>query len=92
MAEGRGVADSGVTYRDTAFPACPQCGSPNVWVEHRWRVSRYICLERDCKARGPCEIEGSSGARGRRAVILHYVILAILIVCLILALTGHMPG
>jgi hypothetical protein len=89
------LGESGFIYRDPAFPACPECGSPNVRLELRRRKGprqRYICLERNCKSRGACEVEGSSGIERRRALILYYIVAVILAVWLIPALTGHMPN
>jgi hypothetical protein len=61
---------AGVTYRDPAFPACPECRSPNVrlLLTPENRPNRYWCL--DCKSRDTCVVEGSTGIERRRAVII----------------------
>src|SRR5262245_29508325 len=38
-------------YRDSAFRACPACGSPNVMLTASREGHSYLCLERDCKSR-----------------------------------------
>jgi len=80
-------------YQDSAFPACPACGSPNVMVIARRKGQSYLCLERDCKSRGPCEIEGSNGVERRKARVRRYVFLvAFLVLVTVLFLTGHLPS
>lgn len=96
---GEGI---GVTYRDPAFPACPQCGSPNVRLlrTRRKQLNSYVCL--DCKSRDTCVVpdaitvaghvvmNGSTGIERRRAQIKMLVIVAVLItVLLAIVLTGN---
>jgi hypothetical protein len=83
---------TGTTYRDPAFPACPQCGSPNVRLlrTRRNRPDQYACIEKDCKQRGICEITGSTGTERRRAQ--HRQLLIALVIFGAMAaiiLTGH---
>ena len=77
-----------ISYRDPAFPACPECGSPNVRLLRR---NSYWCL--DCKSRDTCVVEGSTGIERRRALIRLWAILlvtlGIMAVYLALVLLGH---
>ena len=78
-------------YRDSAFPACPACGSPNVMLEYG---QSYLCLEQDCESDGSCEVMGSNGVTQRKAqvrvqVATWAVIAAGLVSVLVLVLTGH---
>src|SRR6266852_2097841 len=57
-------------YKDSAFPACPACGSPNVMLTGG---QSYLCLERDCKSEGSCEVEGSNGVGQRKAKVRRIV-------------------
>jgi hypothetical protein len=80
-------------HRDSAFPACPACGSPNVMVTASRRGQSYLCLELDCKSAGSCEVKGSNGVERRKARVRMYVFLvAFLVLLLALFLTGHLPN
>jgi len=75
-------------YKDSAFPACPACGSPNVVLAGGGK--NYVCLERDCKSKGSCEVEGGDGVAQRKAKVRGYVVfVALLIFILVLVLTGN---
>ena len=74
-----GVAMLG-SYKDSAFPACPACASPNVMLTASRKGQSYQCLERDCKSRGSCEVEGSNGVERRKAKVRQYVFLVALVV------------
>ncbi len=92
MRAGSGLEMMGY-HRDSAFPACPACGSPNVMVTASRRGQSYLCLELDCKSTGPCEVEGSNGVERRKAKVRTYVFLvAFLALLLVVFLTGHMPN
>lgn len=71
-----------VHYKDSAFPECPACGSPNVTLAASGKS--YMCLERDCKSTGPCEVVGSDGIEQRkakrRALVLMVAILIFMLV------------
>ena len=58
------AGESGGLYYGPAFPACPECGSPNVRLlvrRRRKQGDRYQCLEWNCKnRRGPAEVTGST--------------------------------
>ena len=83
-------------YKDSAFPACPDCGSPNVvLLAHgmfyaRWKGQSYLCLERGCKSRGSCQVEGSDGVERRKARVRIYVFAALLVLVTVLLITGHL--
>ena len=84
--EMRGCGPLGRIYSDPAFPACPECGSRNVRLTANNPNDWYMCLEKNCKASGPCKIEGSTGAERRRAIIRSRLIaLVIFVVALALA-------
>jgi hypothetical protein len=65
----RGYVFGAGHYQDSAFPACPACGSPNVVLTPRYGISSalYKCLELDCNNQGRCEVEGSDGVERRKA-------------------------
>ena len=51
-------------YKDSAFPACPACSSPNVRLTGNGRS--YLCLEQDCKSKGSCKVRGATASSGTR--------------------------
>jgi hypothetical protein len=82
----------GTTYRDPAFPARPQCGSPNVRLLRtgRRRPQRYWCLETNGKSRGTCTVEGSTAIQARRAQRKMLIIVPTIFAAMpTLVLTGH---
>ena len=83
-------------YQDSAFPACPDCNSPNVMLTPRYGSSSfYKCLERDCKSGGLCEVEGSDGVERRKAKVRQKVVTGLLIAIFVvvgLVMTGNAPG
>jgi hypothetical protein len=86
--------EKGTSYRDPAFPACPECHSPNVrlMVTRRSKPSRYWCL--DCKSQDTCGVEGSTGIERRRAQIRTAVFFTVILAALLafLVLTGGGAG
>jgi hypothetical protein len=88
-------ADSGLEmvgyYKDSAFPACPACGSPNVMVNASRKGHSYLCLELDCRSQGPCRVDGSDGVERRKART--YVVVALIVVVVLVGFfTGHLPN
>jgi hypothetical protein len=93
---------TGVTYRDPAFPACPECGSPNVRLllgRRNWRLwlrrerrhasaglNYFRCLERDCKGRGVCVVPLASTGIERRRAVIRARIYLAVFVAALLAL------
>jgi len=79
-------------YKDRAFPACPVCGSPNVRLRALRVGQSYQCLEKDCKSKGSCEVEGSDGVERRKARVRVYVYIAAFVVLIIvLGITHNLP-
>ena len=80
-------------YKDSAFSACPACGSPNVRLAASRKAQSYLCLELNCRSQGPCQVEGSNGVERRKAKVRTYVFLvAFLVLLLVLMVTGHLPN
>ena len=93
LCPGESVSDLVGYYKDSAFPACPACGSPNVVLTASRRGQSYRCPERDCKSKGACEVEGSNGIERRKARVRTYVFaVALLVLVTVLFLTGHLAG
>jgi hypothetical protein len=90
LRDGQGIKSY---YQDSAFPACPACGSPNVRLFAQRKGQSYLCLELNCKSQGPCEVEASDGVAARKAKVRTYVYLAaILVLLLVLPLLGGTGG
>jgi predicted RNA-binding Zn-ribbon protein involved in translation (DUF1610 family) len=87
---GKSTSELQGYHKDSAFPACPSCGSPNVMLAAHRRGQSFLCLERDCGFEGATEVEGSSRIKWRKARVRIYVyMVALLVLLLVLLLTGH---
>ena len=91
LRDGQGIHSY---YKDSAFPACPACGSPSVRLVTQRKGQSYLCLELNCRSQGPCEVEGSDGIEARKANVRMYVYLAAFVVLLLvlMLLGGKLPN